>query len=114
MTFNEKKGQLSVDAQQALTRLIGSYRSEKGIEVTDAYDFIRLLSECAGDSIDSILPLIQELAELGLNDVMRAAGLTLQQKGTALPSDSLPPQVLAITYFVIADSLETEVAGALH
>ena len=114
MTLNDKKGQLSDEAHQALTRLVGSYRSEKGIEVTDAYDFIRMLSECAGDGIDSILPLIQELAELELNEVMRAAGLALQQKGNALPPVSLPPQVLAITYFVIADSLEKEVAGALH
>lgn len=114
MTLNEQTGKMSVEAQQALTKLIESYRSKGDVEVIDAYDFIRLLSECTNDSIDSIIPLIAELAELNLTEVMRAAGNILMMNGAALPPSALPAQVLAITYFVIADSLQQEAKGPLH
>ncbi len=114
MTLNEKPGKMSPLAQQALTRLVASYHSKGTVEVTDAYDFIRLLSECTNDSIESIVPLIQELAELDLMEVMRSAGNVLMTEGAALPPTSLPGPVLAITYFVIADSLSQESKGSLH
>lgn len=114
MTLNEQPGKMSIEAQQALTKLIASYRSKGDVEVIDAYDFIRLLSECANDSIESIIPLIYELAELDLKEVMRAAGNILMTNGAALPPSALPAQVLAITYFVIADSLSQEANGSQH
>lgn len=104
----------SVDgvAGTILSRLIESYRTQGKVEVNDAYDFVSQLSLVANDGIEKMLPIITELAELDISKIMRSAGNALM---TAPPDRvGIPVQVLAITYFVIADSLDQKATGTLH
>jgi hypothetical protein len=100
-------------ASHTLSRLIESYQTQGKVDVNDAYDFVSALSSVADDSIEAILPIINELAELDISKIMRSAGNALMTHPN-LDRVGVPVQVLAITYFVIADSLDKKAIGTLH
>lgn len=104
MTFPQLSVNDSAATTEALTQLVGKYRRDGKVDMNDAYVFLANLTIDI-ERNEGMTQAIAKLAELDVRDVMIACGEFFSNVELTTHNRDIPPQVLAITYYVIANTL---------